>query len=809
MRSAFYRKSLVWLIAQALVFNQCAFAWDQTCNIEAQSECLAPALTIQAEIINALKDPAAVQQSLENVTGRASIQSVVFGGTLEQWENYVNKTWKQRYSSQGHLRIIVDQEKEEIIINPLGNEIYSDVLAKALNQGIKLFQKKLENIPYAQELFRNEVIQNMANKAMAINLRLSDILPTEASREIFLDDNLDIQHINIVLKRSMVERVLKEYNSQDVSDQDKELGILWPLIKAVVHELGNKNLPRDRFIEAIDRSYYMAIWERNILFKEKKSPDKLVPNKIGKCYLDYIAQEYGIEQEMVMDIAYFRMLNGIATFITDQALQNDRKMNKRLGGYTNADSAKIYIREYLDGKYLRPSLASIIPEPAESYKPMNLVMKNKKPITPDPKVGKYGIEDKEDLYAWKKVSKSFAKKGLILLAQLGIGTFGRVYLARNIYNKQDIAVKIDRIYRVIEKSSIKTQEEIMALSKDLSHSPHIIGIKDAGILDGTYTYHILQLVDGMNLDDLFGIARQDSSALAKLPKPKNLIAKVANIFMPVQDWATRAKYRTNTTIKQPLSLRQTLDMLISILLKVEKIHKLGYSLSDLRTGNVMISRSGWLKGIDLDDFKKISDDPRSLMQDFSYLSKTIFFVYCYATGNQVISKKEFIAMAQGWPEQVRQRMLVAIERDKGEYIKAENIFNILYYYLPEAKGVGELGADELKLRLMFKTGWKFSDLSVDKADVFIHIFTRLMFNSRYNDYEHNPEAFSADIDKLIYLKRLFFEREMILTMPDTVSDDEVRQMSKQLKPEIKPMDDLSLMAGVTSLGNIMLVEQAI
>lgn len=809
MRSVFYRKSLGWLIVQALVFNQCAFALEQTRNIEVKSACLAPALTIQTEIINALKDPGAVQQSLKNVTGRASIQSVVFGGTLEQWENYVNKTWKQRYSSQGHLRIVVDQEKEEIIINPFGNDIYSKDLGKALNQGIKLFQNKLKNIHFAQELFRIEVIKNMANKAMAINLRLSDILPTEASREIFLDDNLYIQNINIVLKRSMVERVLKEYNSRDVSDQDKELGILWPLIRAVVHELGNKNLPRDRFIEAIDRSYYMAIWERNILFKEKKSPDRLVPNKIGKCYLDYIAQEYGIEQEMVMDIAYFRMLSEIATFITDQALQKDRRMNGRMGD-NNINFAKIYIREYLDGKYLRPSLALIIPEPSESYKPMNLVWKNKKPITPDPEVGKYGIEDKEDLYAWQKVSKSFAQKGLILLAQLGIGGFGRVYLARNIdYNKawpRDLAIKVDRIYRIMQKSSIKTQEDIMALSRDLSNSPHVIRIRDSGILDDKYTYHILQLVDGMNLDDLLGIAGRDSPGAAKLPKPKNLIEKVANMFMPAQDWATRAKYRTNTIIKQHLSLRQTLDIVISILLKVEKIHKLGYSLSDLKTGNVMISRSGWLKGIDLDDYKKIPDDPRFLMQDFFLLSKTIFFVYCYATGNQVISKKEFIAMAQGWPEEIRQKMLEAIEKDKGEYIKAENIFNILYYYFPEAKDVGELGADELKLRLMFKTGWKFSDLPVEKADAFINMFTRLMFNSRYNDYGRDPEAFSADIDKLIYLKRLFFEREMILTMPNTVSDNEVREMSET---GIKPMENLSRMARLTSLGNIMLVEQAI
>ena len=76
-------------------------------------------------------------------------------------------------------------------------------------------------------------------------------------------------------------------------------------------------------------------------------------------------------------------------------------------------------------------------------------MEKKGPVTPPPKVGRFGIEDEEDLSAWNKVASKFRKIGLVIVCQLGIGEFGRVYEAINLTNPnwpERVAVKVDRIY---------------------------------------------------------------------------------------------------------------------------------------------------------------------------------------------------------------------------------------------------------------------------------------------------------------------------------------------------------------------------
>jgi DNA-binding helix-hairpin-helix protein with protein kinase domain len=45
-----------------------------------------------------------------------------------------------------------------------------------------------------------------------------------------------------------------------------------------------------------------------------------------------------------------------------------------------------------------------------------------------------------------------------------------------------------------------------------------------------------------------------------------------------------------------------MDLLTSIVLWLEEVHALGYAVNDLKNGNLMVSRRGQLKGIDLDTY---------------------------------------------------------------------------------------------------------------------------------------------------------------------------------------------------------------
>jgi len=65
---------------------------------------------------------------------------------------------------------------------------------------------------------------------------------------------------------------------------------------------------------------------------------------------------------------------------------------------------------------------------------MQVTWNKNKPIIPQPETGRYGIEDEEDLAAWVKVARKFQDIGFILVCQLGIGQFGRVYEAINMTN---------------------------------------------------------------------------------------------------------------------------------------------------------------------------------------------------------------------------------------------------------------------------------------------------------------------------------------------------------------------------------------
>jgi serine/threonine protein kinase len=300
-----------------------------------------------------------------------------------------------------------------------------------------------------------------------------------------------------------------------------------------------------------------------------------------------------------------------------------------------------------------------------------------------------------------------------------------VYEAINLINPgwpERVAVKVDRIYKKRKKEAIQVEDVMLQLSHDLSNSPHVISIYDAGLLSKKYTYHVLQLVaEGETLDELMGIGGTEPTSRPTSFGEGNSLQKLREKFLkPIGQRSKRKNHR----FSRPLTLNETIDIMVSILLWVEKVHRLGYVINDVKTGNVMMNCRGQIKGIDLDFYQRSPSLPQAFMQDFFLLSWVC--------------------------------LLLIINAPRKDPLPSES--------LKDDFGIAlQKGADSLKDALSEE--WKFVDLSREDAEMFLDCFLDIIFRSRVNTYGKNPDLFEQDINRLIHLKRLFFEREIVLTAP--------------------------------------------
>ncbi len=355
----------------------------------------------------------------------------------------------------------------------------------------------------------------------------------------------------------------------------------------------------------------------NLLYDDKRS-GRLVPTQIGELYEQYVAQRDQIPREELFDRhPYFRLMNELSFMF-------DRELTK-----AHRSLAQVMVREYLDGRYLRLSLAGIMPDVDEVMAAMPYYWEQNKVSTPYPRLRRYGILDEEDLNAWKKVENRFRDMGFTLIRQLGIGQFGRVYEACNQYNPhlpRHIAIKIDRIVRGKKKEAIQSAEQTMRIGEDLASAPHVIRIFDAGKLKGKrFTYHLLQLVDGDTLDNLVGISGIEHSSMLRPRTGRRSEREIQQDYLKAVKASTREIWRRQRMTQpfvDPLTLSQTLDLLTSILLWLEEIHQLNYAVNDLKNGNLMVSRRGQLKGIDLDSYSLIVD-PLDRATDYFFLAVSL------------------------------------------------------------------------------------------------------------------------------------------------------------------------------------------
>lgn len=645
---------------------------------------------------------------------KTEFSNTVFSGDPEHWEHYLKSPRDDRYVRNIRISILWDDKARFLLFRPETPD--STALTRALNIAYKAIEESAREKDFAGKIFDKLVFGNTTNGDAALNLYLSSSLPSESTREVRFDEELRPMESNVVINSALAREFLNSVEDLlDGSKRNRLIGASWPLMQGVLSKLARSSVPRDEFVERIHVTTNMCILAINLLFKGV-TKRRLVPNKAGEILERYYSEMDGVEFTHLYERhPYFRLLNELRFFTTEK------------GCRFHMDTAQVLVREYLDQRYLRLSLAGVMPDTSEAMAPMEWSWEKKRKVsTPNPQLQRYGIQDADDLAAWKKVAKPFDEMGFSIIRQLGIGQFGRVYEAVNRENPhipQLVALKVDRIQPGNKKQAIREAEATLNISRDLALSPHVIRIYDAGKLTGKkYTYHILQRVDGETLDHLAGVAGTEHASFhgpAGRKLDRSLPMDYDSALEASVGEAWRAQ-RLSTSFTEPLSLSQCLDLITSMLLWVEEIHQIGYAINDLKNGNLMVSRRGQLKGIDLDSYEPAST-PAQRTPDFVFLAVTLVI------------------------------LLLNVRRTGADPLAADS----------------RLTRDYKSLRKFLNEQWSFGDVAVlsggrTRRSDLMDLFIELVQGCRDHSFAQDPEAFTRFVDKFICVKRLTFLDEFVL-----------------------------------------------
>jgi serine/threonine protein kinase len=265
----------------------------------------------------------------------------------------------------------------------------------------------------------------------------------------------------------------------------------------------------------------------------------------------------------------------------------------------------------------------------------------------------------------------------------------------------------------------------MAIARGLSNSPHVIRVFDAGYLKKSRSnYHILQLVEGDTLDHLIGIAGTEHASILS-PKFGRSSKDEANreFLKSLSGSASEAwrRERKSPPFEAPPGLSHIMDLLTSTALWLEEVHHLGYAVNDLKNGNVMMSRRGQFKAIDLDSYSRIFS-PLDKLSDFFFLA---------------VSSLQLVTRGCGWEKSATASEIKELLADPGAVERR----------LLEIWPYGDLGAQ--------------SDGRISTGDV-TGFFARFIDDARSGRFAEEPQCFTDAIDMLIYLKRRLSTEEMVL-----------------------------------------------
>lgn len=661
----------------------------------------------EAPDFESVREPAFLQQTLRS--------STVFSGDPDEWVRYLNTPWKQRRNHPLFMDIEIDRDGRRLSFHPRNED--SRDWADRLNTGFRILSERLEDHKRTRKVYRQLLFENKSNFAHDLHLHATSSLPSEATREIRFDDAYRPVETDIVLRAELLAEV--EHRLEAVEHElsrTQTLGILWPVLQRILSQLGYASYPRDRFKDRIELTTRISFITIQMLF-EKKQKGKLIPNEAGDLFLDIISRRHGVPKEHLHKRHPFvRMLYDLSFLLKE----------KNYDGLSEV--SRVVVRDFLDQRYLRISIAGVMPGLMEWLAPMEVSWEGKKTVaTPSPKKGRYGILDSDDYSAWRKLAPPLRDIGFVFTRQLGIGQFGRVYEAINLKSgniPERVAIKVDRIRKSKKEEAIQAVETIMEISNGLSYCPHVIRIYDAGRLKQVNsTYHVLQLVEGDTLDNLIGVTGTEHASIYRPPIERTSVQDLKREYLRAirsSKGETWRQARVAKPFTKPLGLSQAFDVMTSTLLWLEECHGLGFAINDLKNGNLMLSRRGQLKGIDLDTYSPVRT-PLDKLPDYFFLAVTLLLF-----------------------------VLRVLTEGHDENIKAS----------------GLLG-DSQALDSMLREIWRFGDLSVLtegrlETEPVLQWILHMIEHSRDGTFAHEPERFTASIDELIRFKRAFANEEMVL-----------------------------------------------
>jgi hypothetical protein len=638
---------------------------------------------------------------------RTELSSTLFSADPTDWVRYLDAAEDVRYESDIRIAVYLEPGLSLLVFEPETEA--SRWLADLLRFGFQELAVRLAAKPHVYKVFRELILENEANQRSRLTLLLSSKVPSQGTRETRSQDGKS-GDVRLVLSLPLALAARAEYEQAGMRSNGDKLGIIWALVARVMNSLAYPPAPRDLFVTKIDlhsRLTYIAI---NVIYEEQKR-GLLWPTEVGSAFAASASKASGIPiRELPERDPYFRSLTKLG-FMLRQAPYSRYE-----------EDSRIVARDYLDPLYVRLSLAGAMPGVLPAMKAMKHTRQGKSVRTPQPTLGNYGILDDEDLVAWKTVAAPFADLGFTLLRQLGMGEFGRVYEALNDNNRafpERVALKVDRIVGK-KKKAILEAEEAMHVGRALASSPHVIRIYDTGKLPGIrFTYHVLQLIDGDTLDNLVGVTGREHASVSRPPSARGSELEAKLEFERAVDSRGSELWRRQrlaSPFTQALSPAMVLDLLTSVLLWLEEVHQVGFANNDLKNGNLMMSRRGQLKGIDLDSYSK-THSPKDKMTDFMFLAVSLILL-----------------------------LFNAPLSDRGRNVPWE-----------------ELIESEERLRLGLATAWPFGDVEAlsqgrVSRDELTNLLVNLVQRSRQLAYAKHPELFGQDIARLLDLKRrLLFE----------------------------------------------------
>ena len=659
--------------------------------------------------------PSRIQGDMPEATHEAGVRTelstTVFSGEAKEWLRYLSIPPSARFEPELRVRVHFQADFRMVAFEAENDD--SRWLADLLALGMRRVRKRLEDKPKVLQVFEELLFGNGRRGERTVTVRLSPDVPSDGTREVPRDGMSGHGETRIVL-HSRLARYVQEALQASVRNKDEVIGLSWPLVSRFVSQVAYPERPRDRFVEKIEVFSRITFVSINILYEARKA-GRLIPTPAGSLYEDMVSESSGISRpELCERHPYFRMLNKLGFLLRGHGFGGD------------AEEVRVAACEYLDSVYLRLSLAGAMPEIPSAMAPMDFQRTGRKVRTAAPQVGAFGIVDSEDLDAWKAVSGSFADLGFTLIRQLGMGEFGRVYEALNDNSPNypgRVALKVDRIVGK-KKNAILEAEEAMSVGRALARAPHLMRLYDTGKLKGQrYTYHVLQLINGDTLDNLVGVTGTEHASVSRPPGARESEHEGAAEYdraISLRSGELWRRQRMALPFTHALSPAMVMDLLTSVLLWMESVHEIGFAINDLKNGNLMMSRRGQLKGIDLDSYAPVHS-PKDKVTDFMFLAvSVILLLFSAPVANRGIKVP--------W-----EGLIESEERLRAGLSEAWPFGNV------ELQSDGRVSRQEL------------TDVLVD-----------LVHRSRHLIYTKRPELFSADIARMVSVKHRLLNEELVI-----------------------------------------------